>query len=107
VCVYECTNDVTVLVCLPSHITLSDTGTRYWAKGDVALSIVMSFVSTIMAVGMLPLCILLYIEEGGYAEGEITIDYVTLVASVALVALPGTTCVCVCYVYSFSIPPLR
>lgn len=60
----------------------------YWSKGNVALSITMTFFSTICAFFMLPLLIFLIIQQS-FAQ-SVTIDYVSIVLSLLLVVIPCT-----------------
>eukprot|EP00164_Ancoracysta_twista_P000275 GFYU01000390.1.p1 GENE.GFYU01000390.1~~GFYU01000390.1.p1 ORF type:complete len:392 (+),score=132.64 GFYU01000390.1:114-1289(+) len=59
----------------------------YWSNGNVALSLVMSFASTIMALGMMPLLIFLYIEQGGLAD-DVKVDYTRIVITLILLVIP-------------------
>lgn len=60
----------------------------YWSKGNVALSITMTFFSTICAFFMLPLLIFLIVQQS-FAQ-SVTIDFVSIVLSLLLVVIPCT-----------------
>lgn len=57
-----------------------------WSKGDVALSITMSFVSTAVAFFMLPLMVLIYIEA--LSDVSVVTPWIQIFVSCLLIALP-------------------
>lgn len=57
-----------------------------WAKGDVALSITMSFCSTVAAFFMMPLIILIYIQN--LSKENIKIPWGNIFISIFLIVLP-------------------
>jgi len=59
-----------------------------WARGNVPLSITMSFCSTLAAFFMLPLMILIYIES--LSSATVDIPWGQIFASLILIALPTT-----------------
>ena len=58
----------------------------YWSKGNVALSITMSFLSTIAAFAMMPLWIYLLITLA--YEADIAIDWMSICISLLLLLIP-------------------
>ena len=73
-------------------MTVSTPG-RYWSRGDVALSITMSAMSTLFAVGMYPLLIFVFITAGlgtdGNEEESVSIPFGNVAASLALIIVPA------------------
>lgn len=61
----------------------------YWCNGDVALSVTMSFMSTIAAFGLMPFWIWVLIEKAlGSASAGTQVDWITLFAGLLLIVLP-------------------
>jgi BASS family bile acid:Na+ symporter len=58
----------------------------HWSHGDVPLSITMSFCSTLAAMFMLPLLVLLYIEA--LSEANVKIPWGNIIISTLVIALP-------------------
>jgi len=59
----------------------------YWSGGDVMLSITMSAVSTILAFGMMPLLIEIYINTT-FADGGLDIPYQWIFITLLLLIIP-------------------
>jgi len=59
----------------------------YWCKGDVALSVTMSFMSTIAAFGLMPFWIWVLIENALDSAGT-QVDWTTLFVGLLLIVLP-------------------
>ncbi len=59
----------------------------YWSKGDVALSVTMSFMSTVAAFGMMPFWIWVLVEKA-LDSGGAEVDWVRLFISLLLIVLP-------------------
>jgi len=57
-----------------------------WSKGDVPLSITMSFLSTLAAFFMLPLCVFVYIYS--LSDVNVTMPWTQIMVSCLLIALP-------------------
>jgi len=57
-----------------------------WSHGDVPLSITMSFCSTLAAMFMLPLLVLLYIDA--LSDANVTIPWGNIVISTLIIAIP-------------------
>jgi bile acid transporter len=61
----------------------------YWCNGDVALSVTMSFMSTIAAFGLMPFWIWVLIENAlDSASAGTQVDWITLFAGLLLIVLP-------------------
>ena len=58
----------------------------YWSKGDLALSISMTVVSTTCALFMMPLLLLIYSSR--FSDDDIKPDYVSTVLALAIVLVP-------------------
>lgn len=58
----------------------------YWSNGDVALSVTMSFLSTMAAFALMPFWIWVFVRKAFKSETEI--DWVTLVVSLLLILIP-------------------
>ena len=58
----------------------------FWSNGNVPLSITMSFFSTIAAMFMVPLLVLIYIKT--FSDSTITIPFLNIVLSLLLIVLP-------------------
>jgi len=58
----------------------------YWSKGDVALSITMSFMSTIAAFVMMPFWIWLLVENA--LDSEAKVDWFRLIFSLLMIIIP-------------------
>jgi bile acid transporter len=75
----------------------------YWSKGDVALSITMSAMSTMCALFMFPLLNFLYIRLGLGVDDDVAIPFGNIVISLLVIAIPATLgitvrnkCGCMC-----------
>ncbi|XP_070541982.1 ileal sodium/bile acid cotransporter-like [Ptychodera flava] len=60
----------------------------FYAKGNVSLSICLTACSTILAVGAMPLCLFLY-GRSWSSSGSVSIPYLTVIISLALVLVPA------------------
>ncbi|XP_070541981.1 ileal sodium/bile acid cotransporter-like [Ptychodera flava] len=60
----------------------------YWARGDISLSICMTTCSTILAIGMMPLCIFMYSSGWTDEDSKIEIPYVSVATSLATILAP-------------------
>ncbi|XP_070542075.1 ileal sodium/bile acid cotransporter-like [Ptychodera flava] len=83
----------TLIVCCCPGGTLSNIFT-YWADGDVALSICMTSISTLLAIGMMPLCLFIY-SRSWTDPGGAVIPYVNIIISLVSVVVPAAIgCLC-------------
>jgi BASS family bile acid:Na+ symporter len=73
-----------IVGCCPGGVT-SNMFT-YYARADVALSVSMTAFSTVIAVVMMPLVLALYTQP--FTSAELSIPYLSIVTSLALVLLP-------------------
>lgn len=73
-----------LLGCSPGG--LSSNILTYFARGNVGLSIVMTLSSTVVAVGMMPLCTWLY--ASGYTSASLQIPYGNLGGGLVLMLIP-------------------
>lgn len=74
-----------IVACCPSGTT--STLFNYFARGDVALSISLSTVTTTLAIVTLPL--LLYIYSTPFTDDELLVDYTSLTASLLACLIPA------------------
>ena len=75
-----------VLGCCPGG-----TGSNFWClllNGDINLSITMTFISTVAALGMMPLWLLLL--GSTISEGELVIPYIQLISTLLMLVIPIT-----------------
>ncbi|XP_033106850.1 ileal sodium/bile acid cotransporter-like [Anneissia japonica] len=73
-----------VMGCCPGGVT-SQLFT-FWSNGDVCLSICMTTISTLAAIGMMPLC--LWIYSRSWTDESAVIPYTSIITSLALILVP-------------------
>lgn len=61
----------------------------YWSNGDVALSVTMSFLSTMAAFALMPFWIWVFVKKA--LKSDVKIDWATLIVSLLLIVFP--TCI--------------
>lgn len=61
----------------------------YWSRGDVALSITMSALSTLCALGMYPLLVFVYVTTGLDAGDVPEVPFVNILISLVLIMVPA------------------
>lgn len=67
----------------------------FWSRGDLPLSIAMTCVSTVAALGMMPLLSIIYLPY--YTDGSVKFDYVNMVLALFLVLIPVAVGVAIKY----------
>ncbi|XP_033110728.1 ileal sodium/bile acid cotransporter-like [Anneissia japonica] len=73
-----------IIGCSPGGVT-SQIYT-FWSKGDICLSICMTTVSTLSAMGMMPLC--LWIYGRSWTDESVVIPYTNITISMVLILVP-------------------
>ncbi|XP_070542092.1 ileal sodium/bile acid cotransporter-like isoform X2 [Ptychodera flava] len=83
----------TLIICCCPGGTLSNIFC-YWSDGDVVLSICMTSISTLLAVGMMPLCLFIY-SRSWTDPGGAVIPYANIMLSLVAVVVPAAVgCFC-------------